>query len=272
MEKFKDKIAIVTGAASGIGRALSAELGRRGVMVICADINLDGAEKTASKIKGGGGRAQGRHLDVTKAKDVKKLIDEIKEKHGRIDYVFNNAGIAILGEVTEMSIDQWRRIVDVNLMGVIYGTIFAYEVMVGQGSGHIVNTASLAGLIPAPMITAYCATKHGVVGLSNSLRAEGRTFGVKVGVVCPGNVRTEIHDAAILLNLDREKLISKINLIIGPEKAARKILRGVRRNKAIITFPLHASITWRFFRLSISLFFLAARGVVKIFRNLKYEP
>ena len=271
MDKFRDKVAIVTGAASGIGRALSVELGRREAIVICADINLDGAEKTASKINSGGGCSKAQHLDVTKPQDVKNLIDETKKTHGRIDFIFNNAGIAILGEVTDMSLDQWQKIVDVNLMGVIYGSIFAYEVMVEQGFGHIVNTASVAGLVPTPMITAYCATKHGVVGLSNSLRAEGRALGVKVGVACPGNVRTEIHEAATMLNLDRQKLISKINLIIGPEKAARKIIRGVKRNKAIIIFPMHASITWIFFRISNSLFFLAARGAVKVFRNLKYE-
>jgi short-subunit dehydrogenase len=212
------------------------------------------------------------YLDVTKAKDVKRLIDETKKTHGRIDYVFNNAGIAILGEVTEMSVDQWRKIVDVNLMGVIYGSIFAYEVMVGQGFGHIVNTASVAGLVPTPMITAYAATKHGVVGLSNSLRAEGRIFGVKVGVVCPGNVKTEIHDAAIFLNLDRERVIERVTLIISPEKAAGKIIRGVRRNKAITAFPLHSSIPWLLFRISPSLSFFITRGFINIFRGLKSEP
>lgn len=271
MEKFKDKVAIVTGAASGVGRALSAELGGRGAIVICADINLDGAEETASKIKRGGGSAKAQYLDVTKAPDVKGLIDEIKDKHGRIDFLFNNAGIAILGEVTDMSIDHWRKIVDVNLMGVIYGTIFAYEVMVRQGFGHIVNTASLAGLIPTPMLTAYSATKHGVVGLSNSLRAEGCALGVKVGVVCLGNIKTELHEAATMLNLDREKLIAKIHLIISPEKAALKIIRGVRRNKAMMTLPLHSLIPWLLFRFSPSLFFLVARGAVKVFGNLKYE-
>ena len=272
MDKFKGKVAIVTGAASGIGRALSNELARRGAVVVCADIDLGGAKETASRINGGGGRAKGVYLDVTKAEEVKRLIGETKETHGRIDYIFNNAGIAILGEVTDMSLDQWRRIVDVNLMGVIYGSIFAYEVMVEQGFGHIVNTASLAGLIPTPMVTAYGVTKHGVVGLSNSLRAEGRVFGVKVGVICPGNVRTEIHDAAILLNLDRERLIKRIDLIISPEVAARKIIRGVRRNRAIITFPLHAFIPWLLFRLSPSLFFFITRGFIKIFRSMKSEP
>jgi NAD(P)-dependent dehydrogenase (short-subunit alcohol dehydrogenase family) len=123
---------------------------------------------------------------------VQELVDETVRDYGRLDYMFNNAGIGMGGEVRDMDLEHWRRVLEVNLWGVTCGTSAAYEEMVRQGFGHIVNTASLAGLIPLPMVAAYCATKHAVVGLSASLRAEAAALGIKVSVVCPGFVETGI--------------------------------------------------------------------------------
>jgi NAD(P)-dependent dehydrogenase (short-subunit alcohol dehydrogenase family) len=133
-------------------------------MVVVADINAGGAGQVASTITTASGRARAAHLDVSRAEDVQKLIDETASKHGQLDFMFNNAGIAMGGEVRDMDLEHWRRILDVNLWGVIYGTTAAYRVMTQQGFGHIVNTASLGGLIPEPMATAYATTKHAVVG------------------------------------------------------------------------------------------------------------
>jgi NAD(P)-dependent dehydrogenase (short-subunit alcohol dehydrogenase family) len=254
MNHFENKVVVVTGGASGIGRALCEELGQReAAMVIVADINAEGAGQVASAITTTGGRARAAHLDVSRAEDVQKLVEETVSEHGRIDFMFNNAGIAICGEVRDMDIDHWRHILDVNLWGVIYGTTAAYQVMTRQGFGHIVNTASLGGLIPEPMATAYATTKHAVVGLSTSLRAEAAELGIKVSVVCPGFVQTRVHDAATYIGIKREDAISEMSssmkMMDAPD-CARVILRGVERNKAIITDTALTRLLWWLYRLN----------------------
>ena len=144
---FQNQIAIVTGGASGIGRALCEELTRRGAVVAVADINYEGAQAVASAIAANGGRATAALLDVTRAENVERLVEDTVRTHGRLDYMFNNAGIGVAGEVRDLSLDHWRKCIDINLWGVIYGTTVAYAAMLRQGSGHIVNTASAAGLI-----------------------------------------------------------------------------------------------------------------------------
>lgn len=269
---FSDKIAIVTGAASGIGRALSFEMGRMGAVVIAADINLEGAKETASHIKSKGGRAYARYLDVTKIGEVEGLIEKTVKEEGRIDYMFNNAGIGIAGEVRDMDLGHWRETVDVNLWGVIYGTLAAYRVMTGQGFGHIVNTASLAGLVPIPITTAYTMTKHGVVGFSKALRAEASNLGVKVSVVCPGVIDTDILYSGLVLKAENKEALDNLKLKpMNVTKAARSILSGVRKNRSAIVVTLHARVFWWIFRLSPTLFYPICLKSVKDFRKIRRE-
>ena len=126
---------------------------------------------------------------------VQALVDEVAVRHGRLDFMFNNAGIVIGGRTDEMSREHWDRVIDVNLKGVVNGVVAAYPLMVSQGHGHIVNTASTAGLAPAVLVAAYSASKHAVVGLTGALRPEAARFGVRVSVMCPGAVDTPILDA-----------------------------------------------------------------------------
>ena len=170
MEKFKDSVAIVTGAASGIGRALGQELARRGALVIMADIQRDLLEEAVGSITQAGHKAEAVTLDVTDFQAVKALVENTAARQGRLDYIFNNAGIAVGGEVRDVSIDDWRDVLDVNLFGVVNGVAAAYPLMVDQGYGHIINTASIEGLIPFPGTVSYVASKYAVVGLSNALR------------------------------------------------------------------------------------------------------
>lgn len=269
---FNEKVAIITGAASGIGRALSLELGQRKTTVIATDINAEGAEQVASEINADGGRAQAAHLDVTQAEEVQKLVEGTASEHGRLDYMFNNAGIAIAGEVRDMSLDHWRRIIDINLWGVIYGTMAAYPLMIEQGFGHIVNTASTAGLIGTPLLASYSTTKHAVVGLSTSLRAEAAGLGVKVSVVCPGFIKTGIFEAATVLKASREDAMAKgesLSMEVTP--AARKILRGVERNKPIINFPFSVRLMWWLYRMHPSSLAPLMRKAVRDFRVTRIE-
>ncbi len=239
---FKGTIAIVTGGASGIGRALCEELARRGALVIAADIHVEGAPPA--------GAAQIARLDVTNAEEVGRMVEETVRAHGRLDYMFNNAGIGVGGEMRDLTLEHWRKAIDVNLWGVIHGCDAAYKAMVRQGGGHIVNTASAAGLVGEPGLIPYSVTKSGVVALSTALRAEGQAFGVKVSVTCPGFVDTAIYENAIGVKIDKNEFLKKLPVRLVPAAdAARRILRGVERNEAIIVFPFYAQLTWWLLRL-----------------------
>jgi NAD(P)-dependent dehydrogenase (short-subunit alcohol dehydrogenase family) len=272
-ESFKDKVAIVTGGASGIGQALCEELGRRGAKVVAADINREGAEQVAAAISVTGGKAEAARLDVTRSEEVQKLIDRTASRNGRLDYMFNNAGVANLGEARDMMPGHWDRIIQINLMGVVYGTTAAYSLMVKQGFGHIVNTASQAGLYPVSGTTSYALTKHGVVGLSTSLRTEGVGLGVKVSVVCPGPVVSRIVEDATLLGAYRKNVFSEVPqfMLMDTAKAARVILRGVARNRAIIIFPFHARFLWWLHRISPAIPGFLARVMTEGNRRYRIE-
>jgi len=246
MNVFAEKVAIVTGGASGIGRALGAALAGRGGRVVLADINQTQAQEAAAEI---GGDAAA--LDVRDAAAVDALLDRTAKTYGRVDFLFNNAGIAVLGEARQTSLADWSALVDINLRGVIHGIAAAYPLMIRQGSGHIVNTASVAGLIPTPGAVGYAATKHAVVGLSTSLRQEACAFGVKVSVVCPGFIDTPIKHSAKLLNTDSETLLRSMPVRLYPaDSCARDILRGVARNRAVIPITGGAGLVWRLYRLA----------------------
>jgi NAD(P)-dependent dehydrogenase (short-subunit alcohol dehydrogenase family) len=252
MDLFNAKIAIVTGGASGIGRAVCQELARRGAKVVLADINADLMEKTAAEISKTGGHVKTAPLDVRDAEAVKKLVADTVQEYGQLDYMFNNAGIGVLGEARDFSHEDWKNVIDVNLFGVVNGVAAAYPIMIKQASGHIVNTASLAGLIPTVGLISYAASKHGVVGLSHSLRCEGANLGVKVSVVCPGFIQTPIYHSKTV-GMDRDKFLELAPKGMPPEKCAREILRGVERNKAVIVITALGKIFWPLYRLSPSL-------------------
>ena len=156
---FHRQVAIVTDGASGIGRALCEESSRRAAIVVVADIEADAAERLASSIIQTGAQARAVHLDVASEHAVIHLTEAVTSEYGRIDYMFNNAGIAIGGDARDLSPDQRRRVLDVNLHGVLHGALAAYRVMARQGHGHIVNTASVTGLLPQPGNAPCCTGK-----------------------------------------------------------------------------------------------------------------
>ncbi|HLY15811.1 MAG TPA: SDR family oxidoreductase [Bryobacteraceae bacterium] len=242
---FTNQVAIVTGGASGIGRALCQELAGRGALAIVADINREGAQAVAAAITAHGRRAEAAQLDVTRAEDVQSLVADTIRDHGRLDYMFNNAGIGVGGEVRDLSLDHWRKAIEVNLWGVIHGVSAAYAAMLGQGCGHIVNTASAAGLVGEPGLIPYSVTKSAVVTLSTAMREEAAGFGVRVSVVCPGFVDTAIYENSIGIQIDKDEFLAKLPVrLISAADAARRILRGVERNQAIIVFPFYARLLW----------------------------
>ena len=250
------KIAIVTGGGSGIGEAVSQELARRGATVVVADINSGDASRVAEAIVRQGGRAEARQVDVSSEDAVRQMVEETAASHGRLDYLFNNAGIGIGGDARDLTSEHWRRVLGVDLFGVIYGTLAAYPIMTRQGFGHIVNTSSSAGLLPGPFNAPYNTSKHAVVGLSLSLRIEAADLGVKVSVVCPGFVRTSIYQTAVTVNIPQDKASPSARLaawMMEPPRAAQVILNGVEKNQAVIVFPASIRWVWRAYRIAPAL-------------------
>ena len=255
METFSGKVAMVTGGGSGIGRALGAELARRGARLVLTDVNTERVRQAGRRITNSGDHVEALQLDVSDFEAVRGRIHETVAQYGRLDYLFNNAGISVGGEVRDCTIDDWREVLDVNLYGVVNGVAVAYPIMVRQGFGHIVNTASLEGLAPFPGNISYVASKYGVVGLSNALRVEGADLGVQVSVVCPGYIKTAIFHDSRLINMDRRKMLENLSRLKGmsAQDCAVAILRGVERNKAIIVVPKHAKVLWMLQRFSPAL-------------------
>jgi NAD(P)-dependent dehydrogenase (short-subunit alcohol dehydrogenase family) len=270
MNSFSEKIALVTGGASGIGRALGAALARAGAEVVLADIDGDGAEQAALAIAAAGGRARAATLDVRDAPAFAALVDQTVARHGRIDYLFNNAGIGIAGEARDLGLDDWNRIIDINLRGVVHGVAAAYPAMLRQRSGHIVNTASLAGLSPSPGLAPYSATKFAVVGLSHALRVEAMDLGVRVSVVCPGFIDTPIYQRSTYINLDKERVLSVISRAgCSADRCARAILDGVRRNRPLILVTWEARVLSWLYRISPRLSLRLAHFLFRKFRLLR---
>jgi NAD(P)-dependent dehydrogenase (short-subunit alcohol dehydrogenase family) len=261
------KVALVTGAASGIGKALATELVDRGATVVAADIDGPAVVAVAGDLErraGGSAKAPSRCipavLDVTDADAVAELVSRTAREHGGIDLLFNNAGIGVGGEVKDLSTDHWRRVIDVNLWSVINGVAAAYPLMIAQGRGHIVNTASLSGLLPSPLLVPYSTTKHAVVGLSVGLRVEAATHGVNVSVVCPGVIETPLLDKGNPDDLPdagvpdiRAMLTAMVGKPYPASSLAADVLDGVAQNRPLIVAPRHARLIWAAYRLAPAL-------------------
>jgi NAD(P)-dependent dehydrogenase (short-subunit alcohol dehydrogenase family) len=241
-QTFAGRQAIVTGAGSGIGAALCRALAAAGAQVMCTDVDGDAAARTAASLGASSGR-----LDVTDAAAVQDCVDEVVDRAGRLDLMFNNAGIAWGGDTELLTLEQWNAIIDVNVRGVVHGVAAAYPQMVKQGHGHIVNTASMAGLTAAGQITSYVMSKHAVVGLSLALRSEAAGRGVGVLAVCPGAVETPILDKGAVGGFVGRDYFLKgqgVKTAYDADRLARETLRAVSRNKALLVKPRLAHAQW----------------------------
>jgi NAD(P)-dependent dehydrogenase (short-subunit alcohol dehydrogenase family) len=251
-ERFAGRQAIVTGGGSGIGAALCRALVAAGADVVCTDIDEEAAKRTVEGLRGPGS-ARAARLDVTDAKAVQSVVDDVVAREGRLDLMFNNAGIAWGGDTELLTLQQWNAIIDVNIRGVVHGVAAAYPVMIRQGFGNIVNTASLGGLTAAGQITSYVMTKHAVVGLSLALRSEAATHGVGVLAICPAAVETPLLDKGAVggfVGRDYYLKSQGISTAYDPDRLARDTLRAIERNKALLVKPRLAHATWLVARFS----------------------
>jgi NAD(P)-dependent dehydrogenase (short-subunit alcohol dehydrogenase family) len=202
------KIALVTGGASGIGRAASTLLGREGASVLVCDLDEDGGESTAAAIREAGGQAVFRRVDVSVEEEVEAMVAHCVDHFGRLDCALNNAGITgPTAPIQEVDTQEWHRTLAINLGGVFFAMKHEIPVMQAQGGGSIVNTASGAGLIATPFMSAYCASKHAILGITKTAAVENAGTGVRVNAICPGTTDTPMLRSAMSLGPEVEKMI-----------------------------------------------------------------
>jgi len=253
LKSFKDKIVVITGAGSGIGRACAQEFKRQGARLHLLDRDKRVLD-VANDLRFG---VEAHVVDVTDAQMFFVTAEKILAKEGHVDIIHNNAGVCLSKAVEDLTMDDWRWIIDVNLWGVIHGIQAFVPPMIRRRQGHVINTASLAGLIPFPMVVPYCATKYAVVGLSEALAAELAPMGIGVTVECPGMVSTELFRSARVGWPDSMRgRFERIMDTRGtdPKKVARNILRAVRRRDVVHITAGPAYPLYLFKRVSWSLY------------------
>ena len=195
--RLEGKVAIVTGGGSGIGRSISVHLAQQGAIVLIIDINMSGAEETVELVRRAGGEARAIRTDVTKKGDVQAMAAEARTSSGRIDILVNCAGTDKKGAVTELSVETWDMLMDLNLKGTFLCTQAVMPTMIDQHYGRIVNIASMAGKTGEPLTSPYCASKFGVIGFTQSVALEVGKHNVTINAVCPGPVNTELFKQSI---------------------------------------------------------------------------
>lgn len=221
MEGIQDKVVIVTGASSGIGEATALDLAAHGAEVMCAARREQRLKALVDKIKAGGGTAEYRVVDVVDHQAVQRLADDTLSTYGQIDVLFNNAGLMPLGPLKNKHLDEWERMIDVNIKGVLWGIAAVLPHMLQRGQGHIINNASVAGHHVWPFYSVYSATKSAVRTISEGLRQETADK-VRVTIISPGITMTELTDHITDEDV-RSKMSGRFDYVIQSEDIARAV-------------------------------------------------
>jgi NAD(P)-dependent dehydrogenase (short-subunit alcohol dehydrogenase family) len=238
---------LITGAASGLGLALALRYAKYGDAVACVDLTTERAEKAKASLSGSGHLAFA--ADVGSDESMQSLFDQVKTQWNYVDILINNAGIASGGPMTETTMEEWRKLLEVDLLSVVRGCRLFLPAMVERSSGQILSTASFAGLAGAPGIMTYGVAKAGVVALSEQLRAEVHSKGVRVGVICPSFFRTNLIDTAV--GSDHTKKLALKLMDTSPDtvdSVADKVFADAQRGKFMIIPTKHEPMRWRFKR------------------------
>jgi len=238
MEGFAGKVAVVTGAGSGIGQALAVELARSGASVAISDVDTEGLAVTEERLKAIGAPVKADRLDVTEREAFELYAEDVKKHFGKVNQIYNNAGIAFAGDIEVSQFKDIEKVMDVDFWGVVNGTKVFLPHLIESGDGHIINVSSVFGLFAVPGQAAYNAAKFAVRGFTEALRQEMQVAGhpVKVTTVHPGGIKTNIaRNMTAVDGVDKDELANTFDKKLAnttPEKAARIILEAVRKNKA----------------------------------------
>src|SRR3954454_20722549 len=267
MAEFSGKVVVVTGAGSGICRESALLFGRLGAKVHVTDIDAAAAEATAKRIGNG---AKAHRVDSSDPAQLEELAATVFEEDNAVDVLHNNAGIGHAADTVETTIEDWQRVIGVNLLGVAYGVQAFVPRMLNQGRrASIVNTASMAGLVAAPTMAPYSASKFGVVGMTESLDAELRPKGIHVSAVCPGIIDTNITRTAIMRGQPAERREKAIDFYrkrgSSPDAVAEAVVDAVRKRKLIQTVPtMQVTPLWLLKRVAPRASQLLARNLPKV--------
>lgn len=252
LDELGAKTAVITGAASGLGRALALELAREGWKVGVADVNVEGAERTLALVEQAAGSGEVYRCDVRDAEQFAAMAEHFFEKWGRVSLLVNNAGIAVAGFVGEIEIGEWRRIVDINLTGTVNGCHAFIGPMKRSGGGYIVNIASSAGIVGLPEMAPYNMTKAGVISLSETLRAELAASNIGVTVACPTFFDTNLLDTMTCTDEFQSEFAHSAfsNSKVTPAFVAERTIAGARKGRLYVMPQFSARWTWLTKRLS----------------------
>ena len=244
IKNFQNKSVLITGAATGVGRALAHELANRGAVVYVTALTKKEAQTVVDEITSSNGKAIAAELDVGNFKDIEKMIDLVVSEQGQLDIMINNAGVAYVGESYDMQVETIEKLAHINFTAVNVGAVLAYTQMKKQGFGHILNTASMAGFLPTPGMAIYAATKHGVVGLTTSLASEGKDFNIVVKASCPGFIKSELMNKSSDVSNNMSDYLDLLPEPIDASIAAKTIIDGLGKKPVLIFTPSYAKVSY----------------------------
>jgi NAD(P)-dependent dehydrogenase (short-subunit alcohol dehydrogenase family) len=256
MDEFRGRVAVITGGGGGIGAAMATAFAARGAHIVLADVDAAAMERVAAPLVAGGAQVLGVPTDVTSLESVRALADAAERRFGAVHVVCNNAGVATFGEIATSTHADWTYTMGVNFWGVVHGIeTFLPRMLARRDGGHIVNTASMAGLVGMRWLGVYCASKFAVVGLSEALHRELADQGIGVSVLCPMIVQTAINENSVrnrpaALRNPGEQLVPPDGAMVGgtiaPEEVARRVVRAIdRKDLYILTHPEQREILRR---------------------------
>jgi NAD(P)-dependent dehydrogenase (short-subunit alcohol dehydrogenase family) len=243
MTGFSGKVVVITGAAHGLGEATAGAFAARGARLALCDIDGEGLREVRGELEARGTEVMTDIVDVSQAWQVEEFSERVRREFGQVDVLVNNAGVMLAGSLENTTLEDWQWIIGINVWGVIHGTHFFYPPMSRRGSGHIVNVSSAAGLLPLPMLSAYCGTKSAVLSMTRVWRAEGAVHGVGFTAVCPGIMNTNVANSMRICTGGERKPFpesqAKADRFLSgkrydPANVAEAIVRAVETDKSVV--------------------------------------